>query len=278
METLFLVLLATLPSLLWLLWIWRRDRYQREPKWLVLLLLIVGGLIAVAGTLVAVGLYEHQIPGEEESPIVNMLFTAALPEEFFKMLPVLLFAWFSKHWDEPFDGIVYAGATALGFNLIETAGYMFEEASLGGALFQGIVRGTLGGHMVYGIIMGFFLSRAKFSRGGARLGSLALALLVPTALHTTWNAALTYGGDIIAGNEIPGMLAWGLSTVLWLVAFGYMRANRDGSFFSPLARSRQVAPYLCGRCQGAYPAGAAFCQSCGTPVVATVPAAGQGRP
>lgn len=262
----FLTILALVPSLAWMYWIWRRDKYQREPKGLVLLLLLGGGLIAVIGTMLAVSQYEAHLPTEEASPIVNMLFSAALPEEFFKMLPVFLFAWRSKHWDEPFDGIVYAGATALGFNLIETAGYMLAEDSVFGSIFQGVVRGTLGGHMVYGIIMGFFLSRAKFLAGGARWRNIALAWLVPAGFHTAWNAAITYGGEIITGNELAGMLTWGLSTVLWLVAFAYIRKSRDGSFWNPLARTLQMAPFLCGRCQGPYPSGAAFCQRCGTQV------------
>lgn len=263
---LFLIGLAVLPSLAWMYWIWRQDKYQREPKGLVLLLLVGGGIISIIGTLVVVSLYEGQVPTEEANPILNMLFTAALPEELFKLLPVMLFAWRSRHWDEPFDGIVYAGATALGFNLIETALYMLEESSLSGSLFQGLVRGTLGGHMVYGIIMGFFLSRARFTVGGTRWWNLLLAWFVPAGLHTAWNAALTYGGDIIAGNELAGMLAWGLSTALWLLAFAYIRINRDRSPWGPPAGTVPVAPYRCGRCGGVYPAGAAFCQSCGAQV------------
>ncbi|HWI65159.1 MAG TPA: PrsW family glutamic-type intramembrane protease [Symbiobacteriaceae bacterium] len=264
--TLFLILLALGPSMAWMYWLWRRDKYQREPKGLVLLLLFVGGLIAVIGTLVAVSLYEGLVPSEEAAPVTNMLLTAALPEEIFKMLPVLLFAWRSRHWDEPFDGIVYAGATALGFNLIETAGYMLGEESFGGTLFQGIVRGTLGGHMVYGIIMGFFLSRARFSQGLSRWRNLALALAVPVALHTAWNSALSYGGDIIAGNNLAGTFAWGLSTVLWLVAFEFIRRNRDASYWNPLARTLQIAPVPCWHCHHPLPVNAVYCHTCGAQV------------
>ncbi len=263
---LFLTLLALGPSLLWLYWIWRRDKYQREPRGVVLLLLLVGGLISVIGTLIVVGIYEPLVPSEEASPILNQLLTAALPEEFFKMLPVLLFAWRSRYWDEPFDGIVYAGATALGFNLIETAGYMLEEGDFFGSLFQGLVRGTLGGHMVYGIIMGFFLSRARFSAGTARLQNLLLAVLVPATLHTAWNAALTYGGDILEGNALAGMLSWGLATSLWLLAFSYMRLSRDASHWNPIHRTLQVAPTLCWHCHSPYPTSATYCQRCGAQV------------
>lgn len=264
--TLFLILLALAPSMVWMYWIWRRDRFQREPFWLVATLFFGGGLISVVLTMIVVSLYDGAVPTEEAAPITNMLLTAALPEELFKFLPVMLFAWRSRHWDEPFDGTVYAGATALGFNLIETALYMFGAESVGGSLYQGVVRGTLGGHMVYGIIMGYFLSRARFRTGGARLGNLGLALAVPVTLHTAWNAALTYGGDIIAGNEIAGIFAWGLSTVLWVSAFELIRRNRDASWWGPMARTVQVAPVLCWNCHGPYPAPATYCQTCGATV------------
>lgn len=261
---LLLIILALGPNLAWMYWIWRADKYHREPKRLVLLLLFVGGLIAVASTLVVVDLYEAWVPAEEEAPIINMLLTAALPEELFKMLPIFLFAWRSKHWEEPFDGIVYAGATALGFNLIETVFYMLEEESIGGSLYQGIIRGTLGGHMVYGIIMGFFLSGARFSNGGRRWRNIGLAWLVPAALHTAWNASLTYGGEVTAGDEVAGTVAWALSTGLWLLACEYMRRNREATL---LAHTVQIAPTLCWHCQKAYPVGAGFCQTCGAQVV-----------
>lgn len=275
MTNLFLILLALAPSMVWMYWIWRRDRFQREPLGLVAGLFFGGGLFSVVATLIFVGLIEQFVPSEAESPIISMFFTAALPEELFKLLPVMLFAWRSKHWDEPFDGIVYAGATALGFNLIETAGYMMgalEDGGLGGALFQGIVRGTVGGHMVYGIIMGFFLSRAKFRTGKSRAQDLMLALAVPVILHTAWNAALTYGGDIIDGVEFAGIFAWILSTALWLVAFEYIRKNRDASPWNPLARTVQMAPTLCWHCHGAYPVASTYCHTCGAQVAEIAPA------
>lgn len=262
----FLTLLAIVPSVAWLYWIWRRDKYQREPLRLVLLLLVVGGILSVVGTLLTVMIYESLVPTDEESPVISMLFTAALPEELWKMIPVLLFAWGSKQWDEPFDGIVYAGATALGFNLIETALYMSGEEEVLGSIFQGIVRGTLGGHMVYGIIMGFFLSRARFTAGRSRWASLGLALAVPVSLHTAWNAALTYGGDIIEGNPFAGMFSWGLATGLWLLAFSYIRQTRNAAAWHPSAPSVQAAPTRCWQCKSTYPMGADFCQSCGAQV------------
>jgi RsiW-degrading membrane proteinase PrsW (M82 family) len=271
MSALLLGLLGLAPSLVWMYWIWRRD-YKREPVGKVLLLFFVGGLIAVVATLAVVSLIEPFVPAEAAAPVTNMFFTAALPEELFKMLPVLLFAWRSPHWDEPFDGIVYAGATALGFNLIETVGYMTGEDSLFGGIFQGITRGTVGGHMVYGIIMGFFLSRAKFAAGSARWKNFLLALAAPVALHTLWDAALTYGGDIIDGNEFAGILAWIVSTALWVTAFELIRRNRDASPWNPEAWLVPMAPALCWNCQGAYPQHATYCHNCG----AQVGAPGQG--
>jgi len=150
-----------------------------------------------------------------------------------------------------------------------SAGYMLDAGDWASSFFQGLVRGTLGGHMVYGIIMGFFLSQARFAAGAARVRNIALAMLVPVTLHTAWNAALTYGGDILDGNFLAGMLTWGLSTGLWLLAFSYIRINRDASSWGPQARTLQMAPVLCHHCHGPYPVGATYCQRCGARVGGT---------
>jgi len=114
-----------------------------------------------------------------------MLLTAALPEEVFKLLAVLLFARRSPHWTEPFDGIIYAGAAALGFHLIETSLYIYDGLEYGvvDALYQGLFRGTKPGHMLYGVARGYFLSRARFSKGVARTRYFCLALSLPVVLR-----------------------------------------------------------------------------------------------
>lgn len=268
---LLLFLLAFGPSLVWAYWLWTRDRFQREPLKLVAILLFGGGLLSVTLTLLSVSLFSKWIPSQEQWPMLNMLFSAALPEELFKFLPVMLFAWRSKHWDEPFDGIVYAGASALGFHLIETASYMAGRlGNLDAALYQALIRGAKPGHMLYGIAMGYFLSKAKFGAPQDRWKNFALALGVPVALHLAWNTAATYGGAFVDGRTIGeilfALIAWGLSVSLWITAFRYIRKNQQASPWNPEAWTVPMAPTGCPTCGGGYPQHAYFCQTCGTQV------------
>lgn len=272
-AALILLVLGFGPSLVWLYWLWSRDKFQREPLGLIAGLMLSGSLISVSLTLLTVPLYAGSIPSAQDSVIVNMLLTAALPEETFKMLPVLLIAWRSPQWNEPFDGIVYAGASALGFHLSETLLYMVRalDENLGSSLYQALIRGAKPGHMLYGVAMGYFLSRARFApRALQRWRYLALSLLVPVGLHTAWNASAAYGGNVVGGESFEELLlsliAWGLSVALWVTAFEYMRRDQAASPWNPEARSVAAAPVPCPACSGSYPAGAAYCPSCGAAV------------
>lgn len=263
---LFLLALAFGPSLVWLYWLWSRDGFRREPLGLLLRLFLGGGLLSVVLTLVVVlSLGELAlIPSEENAPFLSMLLGAALPEELFKMLPVFLFAWRAKSWNEPFDGIVYAGAVALGFQMIETFLYMSDAAEWGGALFQGLVRGATSGHMIYGIVMGYYLSRMKFATSAAaRWQNFAMALALPVALHLSWNVAIVRGGSFIDGNIIVALFAWALSVSLWLAAFRYKRQAREASPHHPSAGTVRMAAVGCTSCGGGYPEAALYCQGCG---------------
>jgi RsiW-degrading membrane proteinase PrsW (M82 family) len=274
---LILFLLAFGPSLVWMYWLYTRDKFHREPLGLTALMLVGGGIISVTLTLIFVPLYAPALKGiTEGSHLLSMFFFAALPEEVFKMLPVFLFAWRSRHWDEPFDGIVYAGASALGFHLIETAKYMFEVAkTVDGSLFQGLIRGAKPGHMLYGITMGYFLGKARFAAPKDRPKYFALALAVPVALHTAWNTASSHGGSFVGGQTIPDYIfalsAWGISVALWLTAFRFIKQNEEASPWNPKAWTVPMAATGCPSCGGGYPASAVYCQTCGAPVQAQAP-------
>ena len=85
--------------------------------------------------------------------------TAAIPEELCKFLIFMIFIWRDKNFDEYFDGIVYATFIGLGFACVENIQYVFSYG------FQtGVVRALLSvpGHFLFGVVMGYFLSMAKF--------------------------------------------------------------------------------------------------------------------
>lgn len=268
--TLALLILTFGPSLIWLYWLWSRDKFRREPISLVALLMLAGGVISVGTVLVAVPLYLPHLPAWAALPGLREFFEAGLPEEIAKLLPVMLFAWRRKVWDEPFDGIVYAGATALGFHLVETAEYMLASQDAWGSVYQGLVRGSKPGHMLYGIAMGYFLSKARFAPLRQKPKYFALAVLVPVLLHTAWDTFASFGGSFVGGQRpldlIYALVAWGLSVGLWVTAFNLMQQDEEISPFNPEGPVLPMAEAPCGQCGSGYPEGAAYCHVCGTPV------------
>lgn len=258
------------PSLIWLYWLWSRDKFRREPLGLVALLMLAGGILSVGLVLGIVPIYTARLPAWATLPGLNEFFSAGLPEEIAKLLPVMLFAWRRKVWDEPFDGIVYAGAVALGFHLVETGMYMLSAQDTWGSVFQGLVRGSKPGHLLYGIVMGYFLSKARFAPLRQKPKYFVLALAVPVLLHTAWDTFAGFGGSFVGAQStldlIYALVAWALSVGLWVTAFNLMQQDERLSPFHPAGPVLPTADAPCGHCGSDYPEGAAYCHKCGTPV------------
>jgi RsiW-degrading membrane proteinase PrsW (M82 family) len=68
----------------------------------------------------------------------------------------------NKNFNEPFDGIVYAVIVSMGFATIENIIYVFQYG-----FATGILRlfTAVPAHAAFGILMGYFLGKAKFTHG-----------------------------------------------------------------------------------------------------------------
>lgn len=170
--------IAVLPVIVLMIYIYRQDKYQKEPI-KTLAKAFIGGMIAIPlDILIVTGI--DGVLGD--TFIANTVFftaflEAGIPEEFSKFLIFMIFIWRDKNFDEYFDGIVYASFIGLGFACVENIGYVFEYG------FQtGVVRALLSvpGHFLFGVVMGYFLSLAKFhpeKRSRLLLSGLLLSML-----------------------------------------------------------------------------------------------------
>ena len=165
MDDLLLVL-AVLPALELMIYVYRKDRVEREPLGL-LLLLCLGGCISVVPTMICELMAESVLLsafGDTLSFIVADNFLGvALIEEGWKLVFLILIAWSSRHFTHFFDGIVYAVFVSLGFALVENIFYVGGEETIGDAIALAGSRGLLSVplHAFCGVFMGFFFSRAK---------------------------------------------------------------------------------------------------------------------
>jgi len=204
---------AVLPVVLLLFFIYRKDKLNPEPLGRLLLTFFVGCLSVIPAGLLE-GVLMPLAPPAETAPVLNGLFTgyavAGFSEELCKLLLLLWVIWNSRHFDEYFDGIVYAVFMSLGFACVENIGYVMGGTDV---MTTALMRGLLAvpAHFLFAVTMGYYVSLAKFDPSGRR-GYLWKALLYPLLLHGTYDALLMVSSNLAGSNS---MLSNGVTIVLF---------------------------------------------------------------
>ena len=188
---------AVVPVVLLLWFVYRKDRLNPEPLGRLLLTFFVGCLSVVPAGLME-SLLMPLVPSAETMPVLNGLLdgylVAGLCEELCKLLLLLWVIWRSPHFDEYFDGVVYAVFLSLGFACVENIGYvMGGEDPMGTALMRGVL--AVPAHFLFAVTMGYYVSLAKFDPAGRR-GHLWKAFLYPMLLHGTYDALLMVSSNL----------------------------------------------------------------------------------
>ncbi|MCM3566766.1 glutamic-type intramembrane protease PrsW [Neobacillus mesonae] len=164
------------PGLALLSYFYLKDEYEPEPVSLVLRTFLYGALLVFP-----IMFIQHVFETENlvKSDLFDAFFSTGFLEEFFKWF--LLFYAIYQHveFDEPFDGIVYGVAVSLGFATVENIFYLVAngvEHAMSRALLP------VSSHALFGVIMGFYLGKAKFTEG-SKIKWLLLSLILPFVLH-----------------------------------------------------------------------------------------------
>ena len=152
-----LLALAIAPGLAICLFIYSKDKYNKEPIWMLLFAFVLGVLSILPAVLVQLS-YGFDLEKTQHEGISSVAFFAfcivALSEEASKFLMLRLFIYPRKHFDDPFDGIVYAVMIGMGFATIENIGYVYQHG-----LGTGILRMFLSvpAHGTFAVMMGYFI-------------------------------------------------------------------------------------------------------------------------
>lgn len=112
---------------------------------------------------------------------------AGLVEEGFKFFIFWFFLWKNKNFNEMYDGIVYNVFISLGFATTENIGYVFLSG-----YHTAFIRSmtAVPAHALFGVIMGYYFGKAKFSSGKKGMSYLAYAFIVPIVLHGIYDFIL----------------------------------------------------------------------------------------
>ena len=223
------LIVALTPVIIVAFYLYYRDKYEKEPFWWLALALVAGGMITIPVIFV-----EHilELPMYYMSGYLQVAWegfaVAGFTEELFKFSAFMLIFWNNRHFNEKFDGIVYASFISLGFAGVENLLYVIN-----GGLQVGLTRAftAVPAHALFGIIMGYRLGLAKFYPGERRK-QLTLALLMPILFHGIYDFILMSGHPYLIVVFVPFLV------FLWIFGFKRMRNLSDRSIYRFISQDK----------------------------------------
>ncbi|MCX7030019.1 MAG: PrsW family glutamic-type intramembrane protease [Spirochaetes bacterium] len=173
LYTVAVLVVSMAPALAFLVLILALDRREPEPLALVLKVIGLGAASAIPAALVELALQGMPLfgmPGMAGAAAVAFVQVAPV-EEACKLAVVLLYAWRKPAFNEENDGIVYAGASAIGFALLENVIYV-ARLGLGAGAARAFSAIPL--HVFTAVLVGLPVGRARFAVSRAARNSLVL--------------------------------------------------------------------------------------------------------
>lgn len=220
-----LLLLASAPVFIIIIYIYLKDKYEKEPKILLLKSFLFGAILSIITTMIISSLATRVFPITNGFSIgqqfVKAFIVVALVEEFSKYIIVRYYAQPKKDFNEPFDGIVYAVMVSMGFAFTENLFYVFD-----GGISTALIRAftAVPAHATFGIVMGYFMGIAKFSN--KKWAYNLTGFLVATTLHGAYDFFLFL--DFIPGIWIGAFVSLFIGVLLSRKA---IKAHQQNSNF-----------------------------------------------
>ncbi|MGC1204055.1 MAG: PrsW family glutamic-type intramembrane protease [Flavobacteriaceae bacterium] len=174
-----LLLVAVAPVLIIILYIYFKDKYEKEPKRLLFYNFLLGAIVSILITTILYYGFDIVLPLPNKTSIfqqfIKAFFVVGLTEEFSKYVIVKYFAQPNAAFNEPFDGIVYAVMVSMGFAATENIFYVLE-----GGYHTAVLRAftAVPAHATFGILMGYYMGKAKFSKNKIVLNLTGLLLAI----------------------------------------------------------------------------------------------------
>ncbi|MGB8491444.1 MAG: PrsW family glutamic-type intramembrane protease [Bacteroidales bacterium] len=204
------------------LYVYCRDKYEKEPFSILLKALLAGVLIVLPAVLIEKFLTQFYSNAEGLGYAAYTAFVvAALTEEGLKFLAFYIFFRNDRNFNERFDGIVYAVYIALGFAGIENILYVFSEGA-GVGVLRALT--AVPAHALFGVAMGYYFALARFSAGYRNL-YLALAFLMPYLFHGIYDFLLMGDTPLLMTLFVPVFIYF------WISGFRKMSLLSDASAF-----------------------------------------------
>ncbi len=206
-----LLFFAITPILIIIIYIYLKDKYEKEPKRLMLFNFLFGAILSIIITTFLYVIIDIPLPLRNHTSVfeqfIKAFFVVGLTEEFSKYLIVRYYAQPHNEFNEPFDGIVYAVMVSMGFAATENMMYVFH-----GGIEIAVIRAfsAVPAHATFAILMGYYMGKAKFSNNRVILNLTGLFLAA--LFHGTYDFFLFI--DFIPGIWVGAFISLFIAILL----------------------------------------------------------------
>lgn len=127
--------------------------------------------------------------------LIKYIFSIALTEELLKFLASYFIGIKNKYKNTNNNIIIITYYVALSFAIIENVDYILSHGYITG-LLRAIF--SIPGHIIWGIIMGYFINLAYYEKNNNKkyYKNILLSIIIPILYHALYDAVLTYKSHI----------------------------------------------------------------------------------
>ena len=182
------LILAIVPPILIAYYVYQQDKFDREPKGLIIKSFLFGCLSVIPILILEIIFNQNLFP----NLFIYMFCGVALVEEGMKYFFLKKYLFNRPEFNEPLDGIVYAVMVSLGFATVENISYVLGAQEQGANVAILRMFSAIPLHAACGVIMGYFVGMAKFNKDNCNI-LLLIGVLIPTLVHAIYNYFLLLG-------------------------------------------------------------------------------------
>lgn len=223
-----LLTVAIAPALALFSYLYLRKQIAKEPSKTLFHAFIYGAIMTFPILFIQHVFEEEHVFNNEF--FRNVLFTGSL-EEFFKWIIIFILVYKTIEFEDAYDGILYGASVSLGFATVENILYLLSFG-LDTAFLRALL--PVSSHALFGVVMGYYFGKAKFSAASEKAKWIVVAFLAPLLLHVLYNSIL-FTNDYWLYLMIPFML------FLWW--FGLTRVKYAHTFAMQQFRKRNQSNF-----------------------------------
>ncbi|MCK9282452.1 MAG: PrsW family intramembrane metalloprotease [Melioribacteraceae bacterium] len=198
MQIMYSFIAALIPTVGYSLFIWKMDKYDREPLSQIFIHFLWGALGATIISIIfsPILLFPFTLVSND-AKIINLISSVLIApgvEEFSKGL-FLIYSINNKKFDNLTDGLVYGGAIGLGFGMTENFLYFITYGdTLNSWATLVIIRSGFSAvtHLLSTASFGAMIGLAKFSSKFFKFTLPIVGFMIAIFIHAIWNFSVSF--------------------------------------------------------------------------------------